>query len=132
MLLKYGGGMRFSNPLVLIAAFGCLAPCVLAQPAGAPVPAARAAPVIVWAPKPDGAPYVTPNRPVWKLADLLKQHASEKSWSETLVRDPGGLTGRYIQMAPGEKTKAMLYVDSSMFWFVQAGQMRVTIQGQEP
>jgi mannose-6-phosphate isomerase-like protein (cupin superfamily) len=127
-----GDGMRFSKRLLLAAALACPPSSVFAQTAALPEPPQRAAPTIVWAPKPDTAPYVAPNRPLWRLAELLRQHSSEKSWSETLVRDPGGLTARYIQMAPGEKTKAMLYVDSSMFWFVQAGQMRVTIQGQEP
>jgi mannose-6-phosphate isomerase-like protein (cupin superfamily) len=86
----------------------------------------------VWAPKPVLAPYLAPNKPHVKVAELIKQHARQKSWSQTVVRDATGLTGRYIQMAPGEKTKTQFYVDSSMFWIVQAGQMRVTLQGQEP
>ena len=87
---------------------------------------------MVWAPKPDKAPYLAPNKPHVKLADLLKKHAHQQSWAETVVRDAGGLTGRYIQMAPGEKTKTQFYVDSSMFFIVEAGQMRVTLSGQEP
>jgi mannose-6-phosphate isomerase-like protein (cupin superfamily) len=124
--------MRFAKPLAWGAALCCLPLAALAQDA---LPAGRgggAPPAIVWAPKPDAAPYVAPNRPLVKLADLLAAHARDKSWSEMVVRDPGGLTARYIQMAPGEKSKAMFYADSSMFWIVQAGQMRVTIQGQEP
>jgi mannose-6-phosphate isomerase-like protein (cupin superfamily) len=86
----------------------------------------------VWAPKPVLAPFIAPNRPVWHVADLLKAHAGQKSWSQVVVRDADGLTGAYIQMAPGEKTKTQFHVDSSMFWFVQSGQMRVTIEGQAP
>jgi mannose-6-phosphate isomerase-like protein (cupin superfamily) len=88
--------------------------------------------ITVWAPKPERAPYVAPNRPLVKVADLLRTHARDRSWNELVLRDAAGLTGRYIQMAPGEKTKTQFYIDSSMFWLVQAGQMRVTIQGQEP
>jgi mannose-6-phosphate isomerase-like protein (cupin superfamily) len=89
-------------------------------------------PMVVWAPKPNSSPYIAPNRPQVKLAELLKAHAGRPSWTQTVVRDATGLTGRYIQMAPGEKTKTQFYVDSSMFWIVEAGQMRVTLAGQEP
>ena len=95
-------------------------------------PAARPAPIFAWAAKPLSAPYRSPNRPVQRLSDLVAAHAGQKSWSQTIVRDPAGLTGRYIQMAPGEKTKTIFYADSSMFWIVAAGQMRVVIEGQEP
>jgi len=75
---------------------------------------------------------VAPNRPHWKLAEILSSHAGQKNWTQSIVRDPGGLTAQYIQMAPGEKTKTMLYADSSIFWVVESGQIRFTIQGQEP
>jgi mannose-6-phosphate isomerase-like protein (cupin superfamily) len=35
-------------------------------------------------------------------------------------------------MAPGEKTKTQFYADDRVFWVVQSGQMKVTIEGQEP
>jgi mannose-6-phosphate isomerase-like protein (cupin superfamily) len=95
-------------------------------------PAAGAAPIFAWAAKPVSAPYHAPNRPLQRLSDLVSAHTSQQSWSQTVVRDRGGLTGRYIQMAPGEKTKTAFYADSSMFWIVAAGQMRVVIEGQEP
>jgi len=88
--------------------------------------------ISVWAPKPDKAPYLAPNKPHVKVADLVKKHARQQAWAEIVVRDAGGLTGRYIQMAPGDKTRTQLYVDSSMFFIVEAGQLRVTLQGQEP
>jgi mannose-6-phosphate isomerase-like protein (cupin superfamily) len=88
--------------------------------------------VIVWAPKPDRAPYIAPNKPQVKLTELLKKHARQQSWAETVVRDASGLTGRYIQMAPGEKTKTQFYADCSMFFIVEAGQLKVTLSGQEP
>lgn len=85
-----------------------------------------------WAPKPAAAPFVAPNRPHWKLDDLVKSHAGRKSWSEVVVRDANGLTGAYIQMAPGEKSPKVMYSDAVTFFVVQAGQMRVTIEGVEP
>src|SRR4051812_49200953 len=88
-----------------------------------------AAPIFAWAAKPLSAPYRSPNRPLHRLSDLVSAHTGQKNWSQTIVRDPGGLTGRYIQMAPGEKTKTIFYADSSMFWIVAAGQMRVAIEG---
>ena len=103
-----------------------------AAPAGRGGRGAAAPPMVVWAPKPVLAPFVAPNKPLVRVADLQRQHARDKSWNELVVRDANGLTGRYIQMAPGEKTKTQFWVDSLTFWFVQAGQMRVTIQGQEP
>ena len=35
-------------------------------------------------------------------------------------------------MAPGDKTKTQFYADDRVFWVVQSGQMKVTIEGQEP
>jgi len=87
---------------------------------------------MAWAPKPLASPFVAPNRPHWKLSEILKRHAGQKSWSQLLVRDPGGLTAQYIQMAPGEKTRTEFFADSSIFWVVETGEIRFTIEGQEP
>src|ERR1043166_3943784 len=87
--------------------------CFLAGGAAQAQPAARPAPIFAWAAKPISAPYLAPNRPVHRLSDLVSPHAGQQSWSQTIVRDPSGLTGRYIQMAPGEKTKTIFYADSS-------------------
>jgi mannose-6-phosphate isomerase-like protein (cupin superfamily) len=126
--------MTFARTTALFLLLSAL-PAMAQAPQGV-APAGRggrgAPPMVVWAPKPDLAPFVAPNKPLVRIADLQRRHAGDKSWNELVVRDATGLTGRYIQMAPGEKSKTQFYVDSSMFWFVQAGQMRVTIQGQEP
>jgi mannose-6-phosphate isomerase-like protein (cupin superfamily) len=103
---------------------------LFATPAMAQAPAANLQ--YGWAPKPAAAPFIAPNRPHWKLADLLKSHADRKSWSQVVVRDATGLTGAYIQMAPGEKSPKVMYSDTVIFFVVQAGQMRVTIEGVEP
>lgn len=86
---------------------------------------------LVWAPKPDASPFVAPNKPWWKLSEILAAHTGQKDWREPIVRD-SALSATYIQMAPGEKTKTMLYADSSIEWVVEAGQIRFSIQGQEP
>lgn len=97
-------------------------------------PAAAQAPAVKygWAPKPVSAPYVAPNRAHWKLADLLKAHAAQPSWSQTMVRDADGLTGTYIQTAPGEASRKIMYSDTVVFFIVQSGQLRVVIDGIEP
>lgn len=99
-----------------------------------PVAAQPAAPAMKfgWAPKPKSAPFVAPNRAHWKLADVLKAHAKQKSWSQTMARDADGLTATYIQSAPGEVSRRVMYSDTTIFFIVQSGQLRVTIDGIEP
>jgi mannose-6-phosphate isomerase-like protein (cupin superfamily) len=98
--------------------------------AQATAPAGKA--TIAWAAKPATLPpYTGPNKLVWRLADLLAAHKSKPSWHQEvfLSRD---FQGDWIQMAPGEKTKTQFYADDRVFWVVQSGQMKVTIEGQEP
>ena len=115
-------------PLALLV----LAGSALAQ---TPAPAPAAAPRILkysLAPRPDPlTPWTLPNKPHWRLVELLAAHKGEPRWSQTLVQDRT-FTGRYIQMAPGEKTKRLFYPDNEIFWVVQSGQMRVSIDGLEP
>jgi mannose-6-phosphate isomerase-like protein (cupin superfamily) len=85
-----------------------------------------------WAPKPISAPFTAPNRAHWKLADLLKAHERQPGWSQVVVRDPTGLTATYIQSAPGEKSARIFYGDTTIFFIVQSGQLRVMIEGIEP
>ena len=40
--------------------------------------------------------------------------------------------GHYVQMAPGDKTKCMFYADDRAWGWVYSGQLKVTIDGQEP
>jgi mannose-6-phosphate isomerase-like protein (cupin superfamily) len=122
--------MRIVIPAVALASLTVCPLQLSAQETGA----TRQPPALtmVWAPKPDASPFVAPNRPHWKLSEILAAHRSQKNWSEPIVRDPGGLSATYIQMAPGEKTKTMLFADTSIFWVVETGQIRFTIQGQEP
>lgn len=110
---------------------GVLAGVALAQ---TPAPPATAPRVLKYslAPRPDPlTPWTLPNKPHWRLVELLAAHRGEARWSQILVEDRT-FTGRYIQMAPGEKTKRLLYPDNEIFFVVQSGQMRVFIEGMEP
>jgi mannose-6-phosphate isomerase-like protein (cupin superfamily) len=98
----------------------------------AAVQAANTAPLTAWAPKPvKPAPYIAPNKPLKKFADILARHKGKSDWSETevLTRD---FIGQYISLAPGKKTKTLFWADDRVYWVVMSGQMRVTIEGVEP
>jgi mannose-6-phosphate isomerase-like protein (cupin superfamily) len=93
---------------------------------------AQQTPVTAWAPQPVKlAPFTKPNQLHKRLADVLGRHKAQKSWSETMAitRD---FIAEYVQMAPGEKTKAQFWADDRIFWVVQSGQIRFHIDGQQP
>lgn len=92
----------------------------------------RPQPIVAWSPQPaEPTPWAAPHRPHWKLSDVLAKHAGEKNWSEAIV-DDRDFSAHYISMAPGEKTQPRFYADDRIFWVVQAGQIRFTIDGQQP
>jgi mannose-6-phosphate isomerase-like protein (cupin superfamily) len=85
-----------------------------------------------WAPKPtvpEG--WKAPNKPVWRLPEILIAHQKQKSWIQPVVRDKD-YAADYIQMAPGEKTRTKFYADDRTFFVVWGGQIRFTIRGQAP
>lgn len=85
--------------------------------------------IIAWTAKPARPEaYRSPNRPLWKLSDILSRHHGEKNWHET-VAVTSDFTGEYISMAPGETTKPIFYSDDRVFWVVEAGQIRFLIEG---
>jgi len=89
-------------------------------------------PITAWAQRPARlAPFVAPNKLVYRLADVLGAHKGKASWKQS-VFSSRDFTGEWISMAPGEKTKTQFYADDRVFWVVQQGQMKVTIEGQEP
>ena len=98
--------------------------------ATAPAPISKN--IVAWAAKPAKLPpYTGPYRLVWRFADVMAAHKGKASWQQDvfLSRD---YAGAWISMAPGEKTKTQFYADDRVFWVVQSGQMKVTIEGQEP
>jgi len=88
--------------------------------------------LLVWTPVPvQQNEWVPPNKPVIKIADLRAKHARDANWSETVVSD-NLFHADYIMMAPGGKTPRRFHQDNRAWWIVQDGQIRFTIEGQEP
>src|SRR4029453_2538265 len=88
--------------------------------------------VLAWAPMPiEPAKWIAPNRPHWKLSELLAKHKGEPNWTEPIVNDTT-LRADYASMAPGAKTPRRLPPDTRAWWIVQDRQIRFTIDGQEP
>ncbi|MBM0106656.1 cupin domain-containing protein [Steroidobacter sp. S1-65] len=92
----------------------------------------RPQPIVAWSAQPVQAnEWTAPHKPHWKLSEVLAKHSGERSWQEDIVSDRD-FVARYISMAPGEKTKRQFFADDRVFWIVQSGRMRVSIDGQEP
>jgi len=88
-------------------------------------------PLIVWAPMPvQPSGWVAPNKPIWKVKDLLAKH-KEPNWTEVVVND-NLFHAEYISMAPGGKTPKKFYPENRVFWMIQDGQIRFTVEGIEP
>jgi mannose-6-phosphate isomerase-like protein (cupin superfamily) len=75
--------------------------------------------------------YAAPMRPVWKLADLKKMHAGKNNWSEPVVLDDEQ-DATYNSGAPGTKITTRMHPQSATVFMVMAGQVRFTVEGQEP
>jgi quercetin dioxygenase-like cupin family protein len=87
---------------------------------------------LVWAPVPlKTSPWVAPNKLHTKLVEVLAAHSGKKSWRQPIVRDVL-LSADYVQMAPGTKTPRQFHPDNPIWWIVQDGEVRFTIEGQTP
>lgn len=97
-----------------------------------PRPPAPPPPLRFWMPKktPFGA-YVAPNKPWWKLSDVLAMHKGKASWSQPMIRNKY-LVADWHQIAPGQKTQEVAYADSRSAVIVWGGEVRVTMAGHEP
>jgi mannose-6-phosphate isomerase-like protein (cupin superfamily) len=85
-----------------------------------------------WAPKPDKMPeYGGANKPVTRLPAVLAKHKGQASWTEEVVQTER-YDARWIQMAPGEKTRTQFWGDDRTCWVIWGGKIRFNIQGQEP
>jgi quercetin dioxygenase-like cupin family protein len=88
--------------------------------------------MLAWAPMPtEPSTWTPPNRPHWKLNELLARHKGQQNWSETIVSDTT-LRAEYVSMAAGARTPRRFHPDTRAWWIVQDGQIRFTIDGQEP
>jgi len=120
--------------LAAAAAGALIANTALAQePAhAAAAPAAPRTLEFAWAPK--KAPYdnyVAPNKPWWKLSDVLAAHSRTASWQQPVVRNKD-LAADWHQLAAGEKTRLVEWPDNRVGMMVWQGQVRISIKGQEP
>jgi mannose-6-phosphate isomerase-like protein (cupin superfamily) len=76
--------------------------------------------------------YEYPNKPVWHIADILASHSKTASWEQPIVRNKE-MWADYIQLAAGTKTPRVMYPDNRVAMIVWGdGQIRVSIDGQEP
>jgi mannose-6-phosphate isomerase-like protein (cupin superfamily) len=101
-----------------------------AAPAQMPAPPVPAQ--FGWAPKrtPYKA-YSAPNRPAWRLAEILAAHKGQASWTHPVVRS-SDLDADWHQLAAGGRSEPVLYPDNRTGLIVWSGQVKVTIDGQEP
>lgn len=136
--------MRITTAAIALAVFVAAGPSAEQAPvppagaqAGPPTTAGRGAgrgpaPQIVWSPKSTTAyDWTPPHRPHTKLADLRARHNGQADWVETIV-DDDTLHADYISMGPGVKTPRRMNADTREWWVIQDGQIRFTIDGQEP
>ena len=72
-----------------------------------------------------------PNKPIWHIAGSSSRIRVRRAGNRKvlLTRD---FDGRYVQMAPGDKSKCMFWADDRAWGWVYGGQVKVTIDGQEP
>lgn len=87
---------------------------------------------LVWAPVPSTPNgYVPPNKLHTKQVDVIAAHRGQASWREPIVRD-NLLEADYVQMAASEKSRRQFHPDNPIWWIVQGGEVRFTIEGIEP
>jgi mannose-6-phosphate isomerase-like protein (cupin superfamily) len=116
--------MRLSKILLSCIVAGALAIPALAQSQSGEI-------WYAWSPKPDKLPSYGKNKPVTRLPAVLAKHKGQPRWSEQVI-----LTRRYdtkwIQAAPGDKSPTIYWGDDRVVWVVWGGQIRFTIEGQQP
>ena len=85
-----------------------------------------------WAPKSTNtSPWKAPNKPIWRLNEIMADHKGKTDWDQPIVRDQD-YASDYISMGAGQKTKPQFWADDRIFWYVASGQIRFHIEGQEP
>ena len=114
-------------PMVRKSALGFAAALIVALAA----PALAEDAWYAWSPKPDKLVPYGKNKPVTRLSAVLARHKSEKRWSEQVILTPR-YDVKWIEAQPGDKSPTMYWGDDRVFWVVWGGQIRFTIEGQEP
>src|SRR5690349_6900965 len=97
-------GLKATLSLCAIASLTSVALAQTAPPPAGGPGMARSPIQIAWSPKrtPYRA-YEAPNRPWWKLSDVLAMHKGQKNWTQAIVRNKD-LEADWHQMAPGGRT----------------------------
>ena len=86
----------------------------------------------VWSPKSVKLTgWTAPHRPIWRLSEILASHKGKGNWSQTVV-DDDHIHADYVQMAAAGSTPRRMHPDTRAWWVIQDGQVRFTIDGQEP
>lgn len=106
------------------------------QPAAAtaPIPAAAQRPPLLfaWVTKKDPyEAYTAPNKPIWKLSDVLAMHKGQQNWIQPIFRNKD-LAGDWHQLAAGGTAPELMYPDNRVGLIVWGGQLKVSIEGQQP
>ncbi len=85
-----------------------------------------------WSPKPAPlTPWTAPNKPIWRLSEILEAHKGKTDWVQPIVHDQD-YDANYISMSAGGKTKPQFWADDRIFWYIASGQIRFHVEGQEP
>ena len=114
-------------PMVRKSALGFAAALIVALAA----PALAEDAWYAWSPKPDKLVPYGKNKPVTRLSAVLAKHKSEERWSEQVILTPR-YDVKWIEAQPGDKSPTMYWGDDRVFWVVWGGQIRFTIEGQQP
>jgi mannose-6-phosphate isomerase-like protein (cupin superfamily) len=126
--------MRIAGQAALAGVAGIvawLALPALAQQAAPAAPAPASNVQFAWSPKLDTLPPYGTNKPVTRLREVLAAHKGQAHWRANVV-ETQRWDAHWVQMAPGEKTRAQFYGDDRTVWVVWGGKIRFTIAGQQP
>lgn len=75
--------------------------------------------------------YTPPNRPLWKLSDLLKEHDGQNNWSQEVLKDDyQDVT--YNSAAPGTHVASRMHMETATVYVIVRGAVRFTVEGQAP
>jgi mannose-6-phosphate isomerase-like protein (cupin superfamily) len=98
----------------------------------APLLAAQSAkPRVFYFPKPvQPTPYVSPMKPVHRLAEIKAKHQGQQNWNEPVIAD-SNTRAAVISALPGSRVERHLHADSPEWWVVQEGVIRFEIEGLE-
>ena len=104
----------------------------LGQAAGSAATQNAGGQLIALVPKQVSPPrWVAPNKPWTKITDVLAAHKGQTDWTHRVVTDQA-LEADWISMGPGKKTPRRANDDTREWWIVWDGEIKFTIDGQEP